>query len=159
MAGQLQPLIGARSHYPQEFASTEGAIMKTHRIWLEIVLLGTAIACALALLIATLGAAASVASGDAHAQTASQATTERAYEGMITCSRCGARHSAALGKAADVCVRICVHDGGSFALVNGESTYVLDGDLNALKKFAGQRVRVVGTLSGKTITISSVGSV
>ena len=132
--------------------------MKTHRIWLEIVLLATAIACALALLLATLGAAAGVASGEAHAQTARPATTERAFEGMVTCSHCGARHSAALGKAADVCVRVCVHNGGSFALVNGESTYLLAGDLSALKKFAGQRARVTGTLSGNTIRISSVVS-
>lgn len=130
--------------------------MKTHRIWLEIVLLATAIACALALLIATLGAAAGVATGEAHAQTTNQPMTERAFEGMVTCSRCGARHSAAIGKAADVCVRICVHNGGSFALVNGDSTYLLEGDLSALKKFAGQRARVTGTLSGKTIKFSSV---
>jgi hypothetical protein len=37
--------------------------MKTHRLWIEIVILGTGIACALALLIATLGAAAGAATG------------------------------------------------------------------------------------------------
>ena len=68
--------------------------MKTNRIWVEIMLLGTAIACVLALLLATLGAAAGVAAGEE----ARQETTSPAlqiHEGMVSCSRCGARHSAA----------------------------------------------------------------
>jgi hypothetical protein len=35
-------------------------------------------------------------------------------------------------------------------------TYILDGDLNILKKLAGERARVVGALHGKIIRISSV---
>jgi hypothetical protein len=129
--------------------------MKTHRVWFEIVVYGTAIACALALLIAMLGAAAG-AQSEAASQASSQTTAERAFDGMVTCSRCGARHSAKLGKAADVCVRVCVHDGGKFALVDAETTFILDGDLNAIKKFAGQRAHVTGTLSGNTIKIASI---
>jgi hypothetical protein len=37
--------------------------MKRHRVWIEIVLLGTTIACVVALLIATVGAAAGAAVG------------------------------------------------------------------------------------------------
>ena len=37
--------------------------MKHHRVWIEIVLLGTTIACVVALLIATVGAAAGAAVG------------------------------------------------------------------------------------------------
>jgi len=131
---------------------------KTHRVWIEILALGAAIACVIALLLATLGAAAGAAADGLGAQQLSPSTTDREYEGMITCSRCGARHSATLAQPADVCVRICVHGGASFALVNAESTYLLEGDLDALKKLAGQRARVVGNLSGKTIHVASVAA-
>jgi len=130
---------------------------KSSRVWIEIVLLASGIACVLALLIATLGAAAGAAVGQAGApQEQKQAATEHAYEGMVTCSRCGARHSVALGRAASTCVRVCVHDGANFALVDADAIYVLDGDLSALKPLAGQRARIVGALNGKTIRVSSV---
>lgn len=132
--------------------------MKKHRIWIEILILGTVIAFGLALLLATLGAVAGAAATQMQPQMQHN-EGERTFEGMVTCSRCGARHSAELGRAADACVRMCVHDGERFALVDGDSTYILEGDLTALKKFAGQRARAVGTLSGKTIKIVSLKSV
>ena len=130
--------------------------MKMHRIWIEIVILGTAIAFALAILIATLGAAAGTAVGQSVRVPSQTTTTDQTYEGMVTCSRCGAKHSAALGQTPIVCVRECVHGGAAFALVNGDSLYLLDGDSYALKQLAGQRVRIVGRLSGKTIKVASV---
>ena len=129
--------------------------MKTNRVWIEIVLLGTAIACALALLFATLGAAGAAA-GEVGARQAS--TTEQTYEGMVSCSRCGAKHSAALGQTASTCTRTCVNGGANFALVDADATYLLDGDLNLLKKLAGQRARIVGALHGQTIRVSSVAA-
>ena len=129
--------------------------MKTNRVWVEIVMLGTAIACALALVLATLGVAASAATDDAAARQ-EEMSTQKTYEGMVTCSRCGAKHSAALGQTAEACVRVCVHGGANFSLVEANSTYLLDGELSALKRLAGQRVRVIGELNGKTIRVSSV---
>jgi len=146
-------------------------LIKAHRVWIEIVLIGAAIACALALLIATLGAAAGAAvdglavqekpvpAGQAPATVGAQeepAATEHAYVGMVTCSRCKAKHSPAMGETADVCVRVCVHGGAHFALVNAESVYLLEGDMDALKRAAGQRVRVIGNLKGNTIRVESV---
>jgi hypothetical protein len=135
--------------------------MKTQKFWIEIVLVGAAIACALALLIATLGAAAGtvVGSNNSQEQASPAPISEQTYEGMITCSRCGAQHPAALNSSATNCVRSCVHGGESFALINSESTYyLLDGDLSVLKKYAGQRARIVGTLTGKTIRVSSAAA-
>lgn len=129
--------------------------MRTDRVWIEIVLLGAAIACALALLIASLGAAAA-AVDNFGAQQSSPSATEQAYEGIVTCTRCGARHSATLGYTAATCVRICVHGGADFALVNADATYLLDGDLVTLKRLAGQRARVVGSLNGDTIHVASI---
>jgi hypothetical protein len=59
--------------------------------------------------------------------------------------------------AAD-CTRACVHSGERFALVDGEKTYILEGDEAALKRMAGQRVKIVGTLNGGTISVSSVAT-
>lgn len=119
-------------------------------------ILGTAIACALALLLATLGAAAGVAVGEVGALQGT--TAQQTYEGMVTCSRCGAKHSAALGQTAATCTRVCVHGGANFALVDADVTYLLEGDLNVLKRLAGQRARVVGARQGRTIRISSVAA-
>lgn len=131
--------------------------MRYHRFWIEIVLLGSAAALALALLFATLGAAAGAAENARDSSQLNPSVTT-SFEGMVTCSRCGAKHSAALNRSASTCVRVCVHGGASFALVNADSTYRLDGDLSVLKKLAGQRARVTGTRDGQTIKVVSVAS-
>jgi hypothetical protein len=82
----------------------------------------------------------------------------QSYEGMITDTRCGAKHSAAIGLAAADCTRACVHGGEQFALVDGDNVYVLEGEVGAVKRMAGQRVRIVGTLNGNKISVSTVGS-
>jgi hypothetical protein len=128
------------------------------RLWIEIIALVSTMACVLALLIATLGAFAGAASGATEPGQAgsSSAIEPHAYSGMITDAHCGAKHSAAIGKAAADCVRVCVHGGEQFALIDGEAIYLLDGDLVALKQVAGERVRIIGTLSGNKISVASV---
>jgi hypothetical protein len=129
--------------------------MRNYRVWIEILFLGTAIAFALALLIATLGAAAAGDTAGKVAQEDSHPTTQQSYDGMVTCSRCGARHSGALGHTAADCARNCIRGGASFVLVEPDATYMLDGDLGVLGGLAGRRARVVGELNGRTIRISS----
>src|SRR5947207_2683230 len=139
-------------------------VMRVQRIWIEIVLAGSAIALVLALFLATIGAAAGVAEGATEPQQSNSAekdkpaAAEQVFEGMVTCSRCGAKHSPALQRPATVCVRVCVHGGAKFALVGADSNYVLDGDPQALKLVAGQRARVVGYLRGNTIQVRSVAA-
>jgi hypothetical protein len=151
---------------------------RTQYFWIDLIVLVTGITCGLALLIATLGAAAG-AIGDESAQTTkptaapkpsliAQATSpsatgqlddaQQTYVGFVTCSTCGAKHSAKLGRSASDCVRICVHTGAQFTLVDGEKTYMLDGDISQLKKVAGQRAQIVGEMRGNTISVSSVVS-
>jgi hypothetical protein len=130
-------------------------IVNSRSVWTEIILLATATAFALALLLATLGAAAGLAVGQAQPQPAAMA---QSFEGMVTCSRCGAKHQPALDRSASTCVRVCVHGGSSFALINDESAYLLDGDLSSLKKLAGQRARVTGTRIGNTIKVTTIAS-
>lgn len=131
--------------------------MKYHRFWIEIVLLASAAALALALFIATLGAAAAAADRE-HESSQLNPSGTTSFEGMITCSRCGAKHSAALDRSASTCVRVCVHGGAGFALVNADATYLLDGDMTVLKKLAGQRARVTGTRDGQFIKVTSAVS-
>jgi len=88
----------------------------------------------------------------------SSAIQTQSYEGMITDTHCGAKHSAALGMAAAECTRTCVHGGEQFALVDGESVYVLEGHVEALKRTAGQRARIVGILNGNKISVSGVAA-
>jgi len=86
----------------------------------------------------------------------SSSTSTQTYEGMITDTRCGAKHSAVIGLAASDCARACVHAGEQFVLVQGDNLYTLEGDSAALKQVAGQRVRIVGILNGQKISVSSV---
>ena len=133
--------------------------MRMHRVWIEIVMFGAGIACALALLFAIIGATAGAAVGQIKgAGVHSVAAESQAYEGMVTCSRCGAKHSAALDRSATTCVRVCAHGGAQFALVNADETYLLDGDMDALKRVAGQRAKIVGSREGKTIKVQSVAA-
>lgn len=134
------------------------------RVWLDIALTATAVCLALGLFLACIGAAAGIA--QPQGQDTTQATSrtappkdhapEQVFEGMVTCSRCRARHAPALQRPAAVCVRVCVHGGASFALVNGDSAYLLEGDAQALKRFAGERARLVGTLHGHSILVRSI---
>jgi hypothetical protein len=132
--------------------------MKAHRLWIEIAMIGTAIACGLAFLLATLGALGGVAvEAFGQAQTA-QTSGQESYEGVVTCSQCGAKHSAKIGQSAADCTRMCVHSGARFALVDGEKIYQLEGDPAVLKKAAGERVQIVGIANGNTIRVSSLRS-
>lgn len=130
--------------------------MKTHRIWIEIVVFGTAIACALAVLFAIVATAAGMGASENLPSQVRASTAEQTFEGMVTCSRCGAKHSSSLARNATVCARVCVHGGAAFALIDADTIYLLTGDSESLTKVAGQRARVVGTAIGNTITVSSV---
>ncbi|HTW59447.1 MAG TPA: hypothetical protein VMD99_15045 [Terriglobales bacterium] len=128
--------------------------MKLHRLRIEIVRVSAASACSLALAIGALGTATAAGLEPPQARQAAAET----YEGVVTCSHCGARHSAKLGQTAADCTRMCVHAGASFALVDGDKMYLLAGDLNLLKKMAGERVRITGVASGNTIRVATVSA-
>src|SRR5579859_5972024 len=128
-------------------------------LWIEILAAGTAIAFGLALLIATLGAAAGAVSGESENGQAepsgSSPVAQQSYEGMITDTHCGAKHDSGINRSASDCVRICVHSGNAFALISGEKIYILTGANVQLKPLAGMRVRVSGALTGNTINVTT----
>lgn len=86
----------------------------------------------------------------------SNETSGRVFTGMITDSRCGARHSRNSGKTSAECVRACLRKGSHFVLVDGEDVHALDGDPVQLDQAASVRVEVVGLLRGDTIKVKSV---
>jgi hypothetical protein len=103
------------------------------------------------------GVKLSNAAAQAPAQPAAPLTSaDASYEGVISDTHCGAKHIAAINQSAGDCTRRCVHTGEQFVLIDRDTLYVLDGDLPLLKKLAGERVRVVGTLDGKTLRVASV---
>ncbi|MGC2260961.1 MAG: hypothetical protein WA594_21800 [Candidatus Sulfotelmatobacter sp.] len=129
----------------------------TFRIWFIFSAICTAIICVLAYSMTMTGAARpAVAGPQAEKATQSSPGPRENYEGIVTDTHCGAKHSAAVGLSAADCTRACVHSGESFALVDGEKTYRLKGDEAALKRVAGERVKLAGTLTDNTISVGSV---
>jgi hypothetical protein len=132
--------------------------MKGNRFWIEIITLCAGVAFGVALALAVMGAGV-VASGQTAEppQSAAQPTDrQQTYVGMVTCSRCLARALCQNRGQATGCARVCIRDGASFTFVNGDRTYLLEGDPAELKRVAGQHVSIVGALNGDTITVASV---
>ena len=84
------------------------------------------------------------------------AATSETFAGMVTDSRCGARHSMNSDKTSAECARSCVRDGSRYVLVNGEKKLGLEGSATELEKLVTERVEVLGRLEGDTIRVSSV---
>ncbi|MBL8238495.1 MAG: hypothetical protein JNM66_13810 [Bryobacterales bacterium] len=82
---------------------------------------------------------------------AAAADNPRAYIGVITDSMCGAKHTMGI-RPDDKCVRECIKNDPKkwkYALLVGTEVYVLS-DQQTPEKFAGQKVKVTGTLYAKT---------
>jgi hypothetical protein len=77
--------------------------------------------------------------------------------GTVSDSMCGAHHMMKNVSAAQ-CTRECVKQGSDFALVSGDKVYTLKGDKSQFDKFAGQTVTVKGSVSGTTLSVSSMES-
>ena len=86
------------------------------------------------------------------------AATGKTFAGIITDSRCGARHAMDSGKTATQCALMCVRAGSKYALVSGDARYFLSGSPGDLEKLAGERATVQGTLVGDTIRVSFISA-
>jgi hypothetical protein len=78
-----------------------------------------------------------------------------AFSGMITDSRCGARHIRNSHLSSAECAKACVRKGSRYVLVDGEHHYTLTGNEEALGRLAGTRANVTGTRQGDTIVVSA----
>jgi hypothetical protein len=84
--------------------------------------------------------------------------SDQSFSGVITDSKCGARHVAESNMSSAECARFCVRNGAQYLLVDGEKNSVLGGDTSKLSKLAGQRVRITGTRTGDRIDVVSIAA-
>ena len=80
---------------------------------------------------------------------AAGAANQQTFTGTITESMCGKDHAMMKVTPDSKCVLACVKQGSKYALFDGKTAYVLS-DQSSSAQFAGQRVRIVGTLYEKT---------
>jgi hypothetical protein len=155
-----------------------GGVVRKKPSWLALVTFCTTTALVLALALAIIFGTAAVAlalahtvsplfgdSGESAAESANQATaqavpaaTEMTFTGLVTDDHCGARHDMGSGKNPAECANACVHNGGKYALVDGEKTYTLQGNADELARASGRRVNLTGSLQGDTIEVRSITS-
>jgi Protein of unknown function (DUF5818) len=87
------------------------------------------------------------------------ARSDDTFVGAISDSMCATSHeSMKMGPTDGECTDACIEEhGATYVLVNGEHVYRLS-DQVAPRKFAGQKVKVAGTLDAatSTITVSSI---
>jgi|ERR1035441_7931482 hypothetical protein len=77
------------------------------------------------------------------------AANEQTFTGVITDSMCGKDHAMMKVSPDSKCVLDCVKHGSKYALFDGKTSYVLS-DQKSPEQFAGQKVRITGTLYEKT---------
>ena len=74
---------------------------------------------------------------------------QQTFTGIITDSMCGKDHAMMKVTPDSKCVQECVKHGSKYALFDGKTAYVLS-DQKTPEQFAGQRVKITGTLYEKT---------
>ena len=84
------------------------------------------------------------------------AANKQTFTGAISDSMCGPSHMMP-GSAKD-CTLKCVENGSKFVLVDPNGKVYQLSDQTKPRAFAGQNVKITGTLSGDTITVSSIAA-
>lgn len=85
------------------------------------------------------------------------AAAPKTFTGVITDAMCGKDHAMMGVKPDSKCVVECVKSGSKYALLDGNNVYELS-DQKAPEKFAGQKVKVTGTLNGKVLQVESIAA-
>lgn len=85
----------------------------------------------------------------------STALAAQSFDGVVTDSMCGLKHMMP-GKSDAQCIQECVKAGSKYVLVVGAKTYTLGAKPEKLAPFAGQHVRVDGSLQGTTLNVQSI---
>ena len=84
-------------------------------------------------------------------------TESRTFTGVIGDSMCVRDHAAMKIAPEEKCVRVCVKHSSDvkYILLTEDKHYVLS-DQAAPEKFAGQKVKVTGQVTGRTIRVTSI---
>lgn len=131
--------------------------------WFALITLCTnpALVVALSLALLFTSAAVAFAAGDGGKPAANQESSKpkaRVFAGLVTDDHCGGRHDMDSGKSPMECTKMCVRNGSKYVLVEGDKKYDLAGNESELEAQAGQRVKIIGSLDGNTIKVTSINS-
>lgn len=85
------------------------------------------------------------------------AAPAKSWTGTVSDEHCGVKHAKA-GDAATECVKKCAAGGAKYVLVSKGKVYQLDPQ-DKFADHAGHSVKVTGTMSGDTITVTDVSMV
>ena len=85
------------------------------------------------------------------------ALAAQTFDGVVSDSMCGRKHMMP-GKSDAQCVQECVKAGSKYVLIVGSKIYTLRAKPDAISPFAGQHVKVEGTLDGTTLEVTSIHS-
>jgi hypothetical protein len=79
---------------------------------------------------------------------------DQSWTGTISDSMCGPSHGSTPAKA---CTTGCVKKGAKYVVVVGDKVYsIANQDAPGLAKYAGDSVKVTGTIDGDTITVAKI---
>jgi hypothetical protein len=95
------------------------------------------------------------------AQNSNSKVQEKSLVGYISDNHCGLKHVSGMGDDKS-CTLMCVDKGGKFVLADRDHKRVYQLDKTGQDKareFAGQKVKVTGRISGRTIRVTSIEAV
>lgn len=95
------------------------------------------------------------------AQNSKSKVQEKSLVGYISDNHCGLKHVSGMGDDKS-CTLMCVDKGGKFVLADRDHKRVYQLDKTGQDKareFAGQKVKVTGRISGRTIRVTSIEAV
>jgi hypothetical protein len=95
---------------------------------------------------------------DYRAKASAAGAKERTVVGYISDSSCGLKHMEGMADEKS-CTLMCVKGGGKFVLADRDHKVVYNLDKAGREKaqaFAGQKVKVTGRVTGKTIHVTSI---
>ncbi|HEV2489602.1 MAG TPA: DUF5818 domain-containing protein [Candidatus Acidoferrales bacterium] len=88
---------------------------------------------------------------------AQQKTSAKEFYGKISDDMCGLKHT--MGGSDKECTESCVKGGSKYVLADEKNQMVYQlSDQEKPKAFAGEEVKVTGTLKGDTITVTSIAA-
>jgi uncharacterized protein DUF5818 len=88
---------------------------------------------------------------------AQEKSNDKTFYGRISDDMCGLKHT--MGGSDKECTESCVKNGSKYVLADEKNQMVYQlSDQEKPKGFAGEDVKVTGTLKGDTITVTSIAA-
>ncbi len=115
----------------------------------------------LVLIMLAFGVASAIAVSGIAQNSNNNSAQERTILGYISDSSCGLRHMSGMGDDKS-CTLMCVKGGSKFVLADRDNKVVYRLDNTGQEKardFAGQKVKVTGRVTGKTIRVTAIEAV